>query len=259
MRRRDVIALIGAAAAWPGAGRAQQPAMPVIGLLGAESPERFAHRVRAFHQGLGETGYAEGRNVAIEYRWANGEYDRLPAFAADLAHRQVAIIVALASTPAALAAKAATTTLPIVFHIGTDPVAIGLVSSLSRPGGNITGVTSLNVEVGPNSAGVAARAPALGEGICAARQSDQSRRCRGPIRRCADGSSSPRPGASYPSCQRRGRLRKAFAPLVQLQIDGLVIGTDAFVTTRSRELAALAIRHAVPTVFNIASSSPPAD
>ena len=149
MRRREFIAALGSAAAWPLDARAQQRAMPVIGYLGAETPIAFASRVKAFHQGLGETGYVEGRNVAIEFRWAEGQHNRLPALAADLVGHQVNVIVAPGGAPAALAAKSATTTIPIVFEMGADPIEIGLVRSLSRPEGNLTGVTSLSVEVTP--------------------------------------------------------------------------------------------------------------
>jgi putative tryptophan/tyrosine transport system substrate-binding protein len=150
MRRREFMSLLGGAAtAWPLAARGQQPAMPVIGYLGAQSPAAFASRVRAFRQGLAETRYVEARNVAIEFRWAEGQHDRLPSLAAELVGRPVAVIVAPGGAPAALAAKSATTTTPIVFEMGADPIATGLVGSLARPGGNLTGVTSLNVQITP--------------------------------------------------------------------------------------------------------------
>jgi putative ABC transport system substrate-binding protein len=248
MKRREFITLLGGAAAWPLAARGQQPEMPVIGFLNGGSPDLFADRVRAFLQGLSEIGYVEGRNVAIEYRWAEGQYDRLPALAADLVRRRVTVIAAADGAPSALAAKAATTTIPIVFRTGADPVAVGLVAGLARPGGNLTGVTTLNMEVGPK------RLELLHELIPAAtvvaflvnptnpsaetlsKAHEAAARILGLKLHVLHASTDPDFGA-------------VFATLVQLRAGGLVIAPDVFFGSRSERLAALTLRHAVPTIY----------
>ena len=248
MQRRDFITLLGSVTvAWPLAARAQQTAMPVIGYLGAESPAAFASRVRAFRQGLGETGYAEGRNVAIEFRWAEGQHKRLPALAADLVGRGVAVIVAPGGAPAALAAKSATTTIPIVFEMGADPIAIGLVSSLSRPGGNLTAVTSLSVEVTPK------RLEFLHETIPTA---DVFAVLINPTSPTADSQSrNLQTFARDLGLQLRilqaGSERDfdtVFATWPQLRAAGLVFASDTLFGTHGEQLAALAVRHAVPAI-----------
>jgi putative ABC transport system substrate-binding protein len=222
--------------------------MPVIGFLNGGSPDLFADRVRAFLQGLSETGYFEGRNVAIEYRWAEGQYDRLPALAADLVRRQVTVIAAADGPSSARAAKAATTTIPIVFRIGSDPVAVGLVASLNRPGGNLTGVTTLNVEVGPKrlvllrelvpAATVVAFLvnPTSPTAEIISKAHEAAARTLGLKLHVLHASTDP-------------DFDAVFATLVQLRAGGLVITPDVFFGSRSEQLAALTLRHAVPTIY----------
>jgi putative ABC transport system substrate-binding protein len=247
--RRQLITLLGGAAlAWPIAAGAQQPAMPVIGFLHSESLDLYAHLVSAFRQGLSESGYAEGRNVAVEYRWADGQYDQLPTLVADLIRRQVTVIAA--NSPAAvLAAKAATATIPIVFNTGYDPVAAGYVASLARPGGNLTGVTSLTAEVGPK------RVELLRELVPTASSVAL-------LINPAAGAMSETISTSLQAAARKLGLQfhvlhatavrdldTVFATLAQLQAGGLVIGGDPFFNSQSKQLAALAIRHAVPAIY----------
>jgi ABC-type uncharacterized transport system substrate-binding protein len=247
MRRREFIALVGGVAAWPHAGRSQQSAMPVIGYLGAQSPAVFTSRVRAFRQGLAELGFVEGRNVAIEFRWAEGQHNRLPALAAELVNLRVTVIVAPGGAPAALAARSATTTIPIVFEMGADPVAMGLVDSLSRPGGNLTGVSSLSVEVTPKRLEFLHQVlPAAG--VFAVLVNPTSPTAESQLRnlQSAAGTLGLKLRVLHASAARD--LDTVFATLSQLRASGLVIASDTFLGTHGEQLAALAVRHAVPTV-----------
>jgi putative ABC transport system substrate-binding protein len=246
MRRREFITLIGGAAAgWPFAASAQQPVMPVIGFLNSESPSGYAPYLAAFLQGLKAEGYVEGRNVAIEYRWAEGQYDRLPAMAADLVRRQVAVIAT--NNPATLPAKAATTTIPIVFTVGFNPVAAGLVASLNRPGGNLTGITSLNVEIGPKRLELlyelvpTATIIALLINPTNPNAETLSRDLQAAARKLG-----LKLHVLHASAERD--FDTVFATLAQLRLRGLVIGDDAFFNAQSKQLAALTLRHAVPTI-----------
>jgi putative ABC transport system substrate-binding protein len=247
-RRELLVALGSAAAAWPLAARAQQPAMPVVGFLTSRALGDAPQLLAAFRQGLKETGFVEGQKVAIEYRFAGNQNERLPALAADLVHRQVTVIAA-PTTPAALAAKAATTTIPIVFATGGDPVAIGLVASLNRPGGNVTGVTILAVEVAPK------RLELLHELVPTALVIALLVNPANPA--LADAQSSKLLSVAQTlglelhvlKASTERDFDQVFANLIQLRAGGLVIGADPFFTTRQEQLAALALRHAVPAVY----------
>jgi putative ABC transport system substrate-binding protein len=249
MRRRQFITLFGGAAAtWPLAAGAQQPAMPVIGFLNAASPQSWARPLSAFLKGLGEAGYIDGQNVKIEYRWAEGHNDRMPAMVADLVHRQVAVIAAT-TTPAALAAKAATTTIPIVFETAADPIQLGLVASLNRPGGNVTGVTQLTVGLVPKELQL------LHELLPTARVMALLVNPTDPA--LAETESREVLSAAHTlglelhvlNASTERDFDEALANVIQLRAGGLVIATNAFFTSHSEQLAALAARHAVPAVY----------
>src|SRR5947209_3469628 len=248
MKRREFITLLGGTAAtWPLAARAQQRAMPVIGFLSSTLPQVFAARLAAFVQGLKEEGYIEGQNVAVEYRWAGDEEDRLPVLAAELVHGQVSVIAA-GGSPASLAAKAATATIPIVFETATDPVTLGLVASLNRPGGNLTGVTNLNIEVGQKKLELL-REILPAATIIAVLVNPSSPAVTDQFLRNLQ-AAAPALGMQlhllYASTDRD--LDTVFADLGQLRADALVIGPYLFFNSRMEELGALSLRHAVPAI-----------
>jgi putative ABC transport system substrate-binding protein len=248
LNRREFVTLLGgAAAAWPLAARAQQAAVPVIGYLGAQSPAAFASRVTAFRQGLGETGYVEGRNVAIEFRWAEGQHDRLPALAAELVARRVAVIVAPGGAPAAIAAKSVTTTIPIVFEMGADPIAMGLVTSLNRPGGNLTGVSSLNVEVTPKRLEILREAIPTAT-VVAVLLNPTSPTADSQLRNLQEAARALGLQLNVLHASSARDFDSVFATLLQLRASGLVVASDTFFATHSEQLAALTVRHALPAI-----------
>ena len=249
VRRRDFIKVIaGSAVPWPLAAHAKQPALPVVGFVNLASAKDYEPRLSAFLKGLSETGYVDGRNVAIEYRWAENQSDRLPAMVADLVRRQVAVIAAT-GTQAAVAAKAATTTIPIVFELGSDPVRFGLVTSINRPSGNVTGVTNANVGIAPKllqmlhellptvrimALLVNPAEPALAETYT--KEVQAAARALGLELHVLNASTE-------------GDFDEVFAKLIQLRAGGLVIGGGAYFTSRTEQLAALSVRHAVPAIY----------
>jgi putative tryptophan/tyrosine transport system substrate-binding protein len=246
-KRREFITLLcGAAAAWPVLARAQRSALPVIGFLGGQSPDLWADQVRAFRQGLNEAGYIESQNVAIQYRWAEGNYDRLPALAAELVRLPVAVIAA--NGPTVPPAKAATTAIPIVFVTGADPVKLGLVASLNRPGGNITGITALGMELAAKRLELV-REMVPNASVAALLVNPANPNAEITTRDVQAAASSLGLTLHVLHAGNDRDLDAAFASLTQLGAGALVITADGFFIGRSQKLAALAMRHAVPTVF----------
>ena len=248
MKRRKFIALLGGATAWPLVARAQQSALPVIGFLGTTTPDDFAGRVAAFREGLKETGFTEGQNVLIEYRWPEGKYDLLPKLAADLVRRQVAVIAAVGGEPSPLAAKAATATIPIVFSIGGDPVKLGLVPSLNRPGGNSTGVNYFQSELGPKRLGLLhdllPKATVIGMLV-------------NPTFANAEAEIRDAKQAAFPLglqinvvyVRAVDEFETAFATFVQQKVGALLNTNDAFFLRERQQLIALAARYSMPAVY----------
>jgi len=246
MRRREFIKVIAASgAAWPIVARAQQAAMPVVGFLNSTTPKLYARQLSAFRQGLSETGYIEGQNVAIEYRWAEGQTDRLPMLAADLVHRQVAVIAAT-STPAALAAKSATTTIPIIFEVGSDPVQLGFVSSLSRPGGNVTGVTQLSIAVAPKRLELLHELLPTARVIALLVDPTDPTNAKTTVSEVSAAADTFGLQLHVLNASNESDFTGVFAKLTQLGAGGLVVGGGSFFVGHAEQLAALTVRHAVP-------------
>jgi putative ABC transport system substrate-binding protein len=249
MKRREFLGALGGAAAWPLAARGQQPTIPIIAFLGATSPKLYAHVVAAFRQGLKEVGYVEGENIAIEYRWAENELDRLPALAAELVSRRVAVIAA-SSTPAAFAAKRATTTIPIVFEVGFDPVEVGLVASLNRPGGNLTGVTNSGVEVAAKQVELLHELVPTATRIALLVNPSNPTLTERLLRNTQVTAAKLGLQLEVLNASAERDFERVFATLTQLRAGALVIGADALFIEQARQLAALTARHAVPASFH---------
>ena len=249
MRRRAFITLLGGAAAWPLAARAQQPAMPVIGFLHASSPEASPNLVAAFRKGVSESGYVEGANVTIEYRWAQNDNARLPELAADLVRRRVAVIAAPGSGAAALAAKAATATIPIIFGMGLDPVQSGLVTSFNRPGGNVTGISYMQAELGAKQLELLHEiAPGAARFAALVNPSDPT--AESVIRNVLAGASAIGRHIEVFTASSNRDISTAFASIVQKRIDALVVSPDPLFGSHRVQLAVLAARHAIPVIYS---------
>jgi putative ABC transport system substrate-binding protein len=250
MRRRDFITLLGATAAWPLMARAQQRAFPLIGLLSSRSPAVDMPLIAVIRQALNESGFVEGQNVALDYRWAEGRYDRLVGLATDLVRAQVAVIVTLGGDQSALAAKAATTSIPIVFAVGTEPIRSGLVTSLRRPGGNVTGVSAFIVELEPKRLELLRELRPSATAIAVLVNRANVPRAEMQVSDIQAAARSVGQEINILNASTIRDIEAAFATLAQIRADALLVATDAFFLTRAAQLVVLAARHAIPTLYS---------
>jgi putative ABC transport system substrate-binding protein len=248
MRRREFMTLLGGAAVWPLTAHAQQPTMPVLGFMSARSPGEAASDLAAFRQGLGQAGYFEGKNVAIEYRWAEGHYDRLPGMAAELVARQVAVIAATGGEPSGLAAKAATTTIPIVCTLGGDAVAAGLVAQLNRPGGNITGVTIIGIEMGPKRVDLAHKL-VPDAAVLAMLINSKFPMAPAEMREMQAAARSLGLEMTVVDASGESEIEAAFTTLARDKASALLVNTDPLLLGQREQIVQLAARHKIPTLY----------
>ena len=251
MKRREFITLLGCAAAWPLAARAQQPTMPVVGLINLGTPDAMARYVAAFRNALSEAGYVEGQNVTVEYHWLEGQYDRLPALMADLVRRRVAIIATPGGTPAALAAKAATTTIPIVFGVAEDPVRLGLVANLARPGGNATGVNFFLGEVLAKRLGLLHDLVPKAVRIAVLVNPANAPTAEATLRDIPEAARAIGLQIQILNASTSREIEAAFATLARDRAEALLVASDGFFVSRRVQFAVLAVRHAIPAIYAV--------
>jgi putative tryptophan/tyrosine transport system substrate-binding protein len=249
-RREFIGTLGGAVAAWPLAVRAQQPALPLIGVVGGGSADAFARPVAGFRKGLGETGYVEGQNVTVEYYWLEGRYDRLPSLMADLVGRRVAVIATPTSNPAALAAKAATTTIPIVFAVGADPVELGLVASLARPGGNVTGINMFAADITAKRLGLLHDLVPKAARIAVLINPANTSTAEAARRDMPEAAGAVGVQIEFLNAGSSSEIEAAFATLVRDRADALLVAPDSFFFSRRAQFATFAARYAIPAAYS---------